>query len=47
MFIKTFQKGRREQKAEAYAGQHVEDLCDARTLLAAFFNIQAVWLQPA
>jgi hypothetical protein len=39
MFKKAVQLGRNEREAEAYSFVYVEDLSDARTTLAAFFNI--------
>jgi len=39
MFKKAVQRGRSERKAEAYFFPYVEALSDARTKLAAFFNI--------
>jgi len=39
MFKKATQRGRSEERAEAYLSRYVEDLSDARTKLEAFFNI--------
>ena len=39
MVKKTVQQGRSERRGEAYSGPYVEPLSDARTMLAAFFNI--------
>jgi len=39
MFKKAVQRGRSEQRGEAYAIRYVEPLSDARTKLADFFNI--------
>jgi hypothetical protein len=39
MFKKAVQQGRSERRPEAYPLGYVEDLRDARTKLADFFNI--------
>jgi hypothetical protein len=39
MFKGGVQRGRREQRGEAYFGPYVEPLSDARTKLAGLFNI--------
>ncbi len=39
MLKKTAQQGRSERRAEAYPLGYVEDLSDARTMLADFFSI--------
>jgi hypothetical protein len=39
MVKKAVQCGRSEQRGDAYSGPYVEPLRDARTKLAAFFNI--------
>ena len=39
MFKKAVQRGRSEQRGEAYSEPYVEPLSDARTKLADFFNI--------
>jgi hypothetical protein len=39
MVKKAVQQGRSERRGEAYPGPYVEPLSDARTTLAAFFNI--------
>jgi hypothetical protein len=39
MLKKTVQQGRSERRAEAYPLGYVEDLSDARTMLADFFSI--------
>ena len=39
MFKKAVQQGRSERRPEAYPLGYVEDLSDARTKLADFFNI--------
>jgi hypothetical protein len=39
MFKKAVQQGRSERRPEAYPLGYVEDLSDARTMLADFFNI--------
>jgi hypothetical protein len=39
MFKKAVQRGRSEQRPEAYPLGYVEDLSDARTKLADLFNI--------
>ena len=39
MFKKPVQRGRSERRPEAYPLGYVEDLNDARTKLAGFFNI--------
>ncbi len=39
MLKKAVQKGRSERRTEAYPLGYVEGLSDARTKLAAFFNI--------
>jgi hypothetical protein len=39
MFKKAAQRGRSEQKGEAYFVLYVEPLSDARTKLEDFFNI--------
>ncbi len=39
MFKKAVQRGRSERRGEAYSFRYVEPLSDARTKLAAFFNI--------
>ena len=41
MFKKVVQQGRSKQRVEAYVFRYVENLSDARTQLAAFFNILA------
>src|SRR5262245_56900150 len=38
MFKKVVQQGRSERRSEAYVSRYDEDLSDARTKLAAFFN---------
>jgi hypothetical protein len=38
VFKKAVQRGRSEQRGEAYAFRYVEPLSDARTKLAGFFN---------
>lgn len=38
-FKKAVQPGRSERKGEAYSCPYVEPLSDARTTLAAFFNV--------
>jgi hypothetical protein len=44
MLKKAVQQGRSERRAEAYPLGYVEDLNDARTLLADFFSILVrVW----
>jgi hypothetical protein len=42
MFKKAVQRGRSEQRGDAYSELYVEPLSDARTKLAAFFNILLV-----
>ncbi len=42
MFKKAVQRGRSERRGEAYSFRYVEPLSDARTKLAAFFNILLV-----
>jgi len=44
MVKKAVQRGRNEQKAEAYSLRYVEALRDVRTKLAAFFNILLIHL---
>ena len=39
LFKKAVQQGRSERRAEAYPLGYVEDLSDARTMLAGFFSI--------
>ena len=39
MLKKTVQQGRSERRPEAYPLGYVEDLSDARTMLAGFFSI--------
>ena len=39
MLKKAVQQGRSEQRPEAYPLGYVEDLSDARTMLADFFSI--------
>ena len=39
MFKKAVQRGRSERSDEAYSVRYVEPLSEARTKLAAFFNI--------
>ena len=39
MFKKAVQRGRSERRGETYSCLYVEPLTDARTKLAAFFNI--------
>ena len=39
MFKKAVQRGRSEQRGEAYSVPYVEPLSEARTKLAEFFNI--------
>jgi len=45
MVKKVVQQGRSERGTEAYAFRYVEGPSDARTQLAAFFNILP-WLEP-
>jgi len=39
MVKKAVQRGRSEQRGEAYFAPYVEPLCEARTKLAVFFTI--------
>ena len=46
MFKKAVQRGRSERGGEAYSLRYVEPPSDARTKLAAFFNILLLQLKP-
>jgi len=46
MFKKAGRRGRSERGGEAYASRYVEPPSDARTKLAAFFNILLTYVDP-
>jgi hypothetical protein len=46
MFKKPVQQGRSKRRPEAYPLGYVEDLSDARTTLACFFNILTLHYLP-